>query len=374
MPEDVRRGLPDDFATTVVEMIRSRGPVIDLRFPEASPAVLSMVEIGERPGDGSPLRAGVMQQLPDGVTRCLVLTPTGDGAGHAPSRSVTVRVATHPSEEWATPGAIRRALAALGATGREERPLETGVKAIDLLCPLAFGGAVGIFGDAGAGKAVLIGELLHNLGAASGAPTLFAFVERGEEATFMHNLLPRVPATDPMRQAMYVATEQAHALDEPELVGAFDAIVSLSRAIVALHVFPAVDPLRSSSRLLTPAIVGDEHCRVAGAVRDLLARYPAAGEAPGAGVPTLEDTLAETPAAAGRARQLRRFLGQPMFMAVDFTKLPGQAVPLAETIRGCDAILRGDCDGFTLEAFWMVGTLDEVVERAARLGRDGGSV
>jgi F-type H+-transporting ATPase subunit beta len=125
--------------------------------------------------------------------------------------------------------------------------------------------------------------------------------------------------------------------------------------------FPAVDPLRSSSRLLTPEIVGEEHYETAREVRDLLARYPATSEAPGAGIPALDDVL------AWRARQVRRFLGQPMFMAADFTKLPGQAVPLAETIRGCRAILRGECDGLPLEAFWMVGTIAEAREKAMKL-------
>jgi F-type H+/Na+-transporting ATPase subunit beta len=211
------------------------------------------------------------------------------------------------------------------------------------------------------GKAVLIGELLHNLGAAADGQTILGFVEQGEETTFMQRMLPQVPATDPARQAPYLVVEQARALDSAELTGAFDAIVYLSREIAGLHIFPAVDPLRSSSRLLTPEIVGEEHYRVAREVRDLLARHSATDEASGAEIPALDDVM------AWRARQVRRFLGQPLFMAADFTTLPGQAVPLAETIRGCAAILRGDCDGLPLEAFWMVGTVGQVREKARKL-------
>lgn len=359
MAETLRgQGLPDDFATTVVEVIRSRGPVIDLRFAGAPPPVLSAIDIGARRGE-EPLAAGVMQQLSDGTTRCLVLSPAG--ATGLP-QSMAVRAGDGPSGRAATPRTIRRALDALGATAGGEQLLETGIKAIDLLCPVARGGAIGIFGDAGVGKAVLSGELLHNLGGAEGEPTIVGFVEQGEEVAFMHRLLPQVPATDPMRRALYVAIEQAQALDSAELTGAFDAIVYLTREVMRMHVFPAVDPPRSSSRLLTPEIVGEEHYAIAREVRDLLARYPAQGEAPGAGVPALDDVL------AWRARQVRRFLGQPMFMATDFSKLPGQAVPLAETIRGCKAILAGECDGVPLEAFWMVGTIGEVREKAEKLG------
>jgi RNA polymerase sigma factor (sigma-70 family) len=352
------RGLPDDFATTVVELIRARGPVIDLRFPGAPPPVLSAIDIGTRRGE-EPLLAGVVQQLADGTTRCLVLSPAG--AAGLP-QSMPVRAEDGPTGHAATPRTVRRALEALKATAGGDQIIETGLKALDLLCPVARGGAIGIFGDAGVGKAVLIGELLINLGGAADAPTIFGFVEQGEEVAFMHRLLPQVPASDPMRQAFYVAIEQALALDSAELTGAFDAIVYLSREVMGLYVFPAVDPLRSSSRLLTPEIVGEEHYEVAREVRDLLARYPATGEAPGAGIPALDDL------AAWRARQVRRFLGQPMFMAADFSKMPGQEVPLAETIRGCRAILRGECDGLPLEAFWMVGTIDEVREKAGKLG------
>jgi RNA polymerase sigma factor (sigma-70 family) len=358
MAETLRgRGLPDDFATTVVELIRARGPVIDLRFPAEPPPVLSTLDIGARRGE-EPLVAGVMQSMPDGTTRCLVLSPAG--ATGLPQR-VPVHAGAGPTGRAASPGTIRRALAALGATSTGDRVLETGLKAIDLLCPIAPGGAVGIFGDAGVGKAVLIGELLHNLGAAADGQTILGFVEQGEETTFMQRMLPQVPATDPARQAPYLVVEQARALDSAELTGAFDAIVYLSREIAGLHIFPAVDPLRSSSRLLTPEIVGEEHYRVAREVRDLLARHSATDEASGAEIPALDDVM------AWRARQVRRFLGQPLFMAADFTTLPGQAVPLAETIRGCAAILRGDCDGLPLEAFWMVGTVGQVREKARKL-------
>lgn len=362
MAETLRgQGLPDDFATTVVELIRARGPVIDLRFAGTPPPVLSAIDLGARRGE-EPLVAGVMQQLSDGTTRCLVLSPAG--AAGLP-RSMPVRAGEGPSGRAASPRTIRRALDALGATARGDRVLETGIKALDLLCPVARGGAIGIFGDAGSGKMILIGELLHNLDRASAVPPMIVgFVEQGEEVAFMHGMIPQVPATDLMRQALYVAIEQAQALDSAEFVGAFDAIVYLARELVGLRVFPAVDPLRSSSRLLTPEIVGEEHYRVAREVRDLLARYPLAREAAGEGYPTtVEPTGAGYPpleaVAAERARQMRRFLGQPMFMAVDFTKLPGQAVPLAETIRGCKAILAGECDGLPLEAFWMVGTIGE---------------
>ena len=354
------QGLADDFASTVVEVIRRRGPVLDLRFPDASPAVLSTITI-DGPAEGG-LLAGVMQQLPDGTARVLMLTPpTHTAPGTGARRPLAVRAAARQFDHGALPETIRLMIAGIERDAPRDRVRETGLKALDLLCPLPQSGAVGIFGDAGVGKAVLIGELLHNLDTAPSKPTLFAFIERGEEASFMHRTLPQVPATDPMRQALYVAVDQRATLDAPELADAFEAIVYLSREVMGLHIFPAVDPLRSSSRLLTPTIVGEEHYQVAQQVRELLARYSATDEVAGIVQATPEDRQ------AWRARQVRRFLGQPMFVAADFTSLPGQAVPLAETIRGCAAILRGDCDDFPLEAFWMVGALDEVIAKAGRL-------
>ena len=365
--------LSHDFSDTVVELINRRGPILDLRFPEMPPALFSALDLGARDG-ADRLIAGVVQQLPDGVTRCLVLSPPDRGMPELP-RTLPVRASGGASAESASPGTIRRALAALRTPSRADRVIETGLKAIDLLSPLAPGGTLGIFGDAGVGKAVLIGELLHNLGdgpgaasrAGSAVPTLFAFIERGEEVALMHQLLPSVPADDPARQALYVASDQSALLGAPDLTDSFDAVVYLSRDTLALRVFPAIDPLRCSSRLLTPAIVGEEHYRVACDARDLLARYPATGEAPGAGQPAPDDPPAR------RARQLRRFLGQPMFVAAEFSKLPGQLVPLAETIRGCAAILRGDCDGLPVEAFWMVGMLDEAITGAGQLMQSGGA-
>ncbi len=352
------RGLADDFASTVVEVIRRRGPILDLRFPDAPPEVLSTIAL-DGPTEGG-LLAGVMQQLPNGATRVLLLKPQG-GARAGGGQPLLVRTATPQFDQPALPETIRQVLDGIARDASGAQVRETGLKALDLLCPLPQRGAVGLFGDAGVGKAILIGELLHNLVAAPRKPTLLAFVEHGDEVALMRRMLPQVPATDPLRQALYVAVDQRATLDAPELAEAFDAIISLTRDLVGLHIFPTVDPLRSSSRLLTPAIVGEEHYRVAQQVRDLLARYPASGEAAGSATPSPDDR------SAWRARQLRRFLGQPMFLSADFTNLPGQAVPLAETIRGCTAILHGDCDGFPLDAFWMVGTLDEVIAKAGRL-------
>jgi F-type H+-transporting ATPase subunit beta len=203
----------------------------------------------------------------------------------------------------------------------------------------------------GVGKAVLIAELQHNLSVPDQRLALVTFIQSGEEVTFFQ---PYPVASSGTFQALYIAADQPAALASPDLPATFDAVVHLVRDLAVLGLFPAVDHIHSTSRLLTPAIVGEEHYRVAQEVRALLQQHP-------------ESAVDEGDQLAGRARRLRRFLSQAFFTAEPFTQVPGEFVRREETVRGCAAILRGDYDHLPEAAFVRIGRVEQAVENARAL-------
>jgi len=166
-------------------------------------------------------------------------------------------------------------------------------------------------------------------------------------------------------QAVYIPADD---LTDPAVVATFghlDASTVLSRRQVSLGLYPAIDPLASSSTLLTPTGVGERHYTVAMAVRALLARYEALQDV--IAILGIEELSETDRIAVHRARRLQRFLTQPFFASSNFTGRPGAFVPLEETLRGFEAILAGQCDDVPEQAFYMVGTLDDVYAKAQTL-------
>src|SRR5690606_20605019 len=341
--------------------------------------------------------------------------------------------------------------------------LETGIKVIDLVCPFAKGGKVGLFGGAGVGKTVNMLELINNIAKAHSGLSVFAgvgertregndfyhemsdagvikldnlaeskvamvfgqmneppgnrlrvalsgltmaekFRDEGRDVLFFVDniyrytlagtevsaLLGRMPSAVGYQptlaeemgklqeritstqtgsitsiQAVYVPADD---LTDPSPATTFlhlDSTVVLSRDIAALGIYPAVDPLDSTSRQLDPQIVGEEHYSVARAVQQTLQRYKELRDI--IAILGMDELSPEDKQAVARARKIQRFLSQPFHVAEVFTGSPGKYVPLAETLRGFKMIVEGECDALPEQAFYMVGGIDEAFEKAKTL-------
>ncbi len=238
--------------------------------------------------------------------------------------------------EGAVAGGVPGALAQLGAHPIGTEPLETGIKVIDLLCPIADGGSLGLFGDPRVGKLVLVEELTHNLGKGERPPVIFTFIKAPDEVDVYTRLLADAGPLPTVVVAADEASEGALAAARPFL----DASVFMARQLLEAGIYPAVDPRRSWSRLLDPAFVGTDHWEVAQGVLEAVGQVDDAG------------------AIGARARRIRNFLSQPFFVAEAYSKRPGVFVPRLETIAGFKALLSGAYDGFPEEAFLMRGILD----------------
>ncbi|MBA7669291.1 ATP synthase subunit beta [subsurface metagenome] len=167
-------------------------------------------------------------------------------------------------------------------------------------------------------------------------------------------------------QAIYVPADD---YTDPGVVATFghlDAVIALERSIAESGLFPAVDPLTSTSRILSPDTVGEEHYRVARGVQRVLQRYKDLQDV--IAILGIEELSEEDKITVARARRIQRFLSQPMFVAEAFTGRQGRYVPIKETVRGFKEILEGKHDALPEQAFYMVGTIDEAVEEAKRLG------
>ncbi|AVI65775.1 F0F1 ATP synthase subunit beta [Shewanella sp. NKUCC05_KAH] len=455
---------------TVVQVI---GAVVDVEFPQdAVPQVYDALKIvGEGPCNGLVLE--VQQQLGGGVVRTIAMG-SSDGLRRGlevvnSGSPITVPVGT------ATLGRIMNVLGEpideAGPIGEEERYvihrtapsyedqssstelLETGIKVIDLVCPFAKGGKVGLFGGAGVGKTVNMMELINNIAKAHSGLSVFAGVgERTREGNdfyyemkdsgvldkvamvygqmneppgnrlrvalsgltmaekfrdegrdvllFVDNiyrytlagtevsaLLGRMPSAVGYQptlaeemgvlqeritstktgsitsvQAVYVPADD---LTDPSPATTFahlDATVVLSRQIASLGIYPAVDPLDSTSRQLDPLVVGQEHYDVANGVQTVLQRYKELKDI--IAILGMDELSDEDKTVVFRARKIERFLSQPFFVAEVFTGSPGKYVSLKDTIRGFKGILNGEFDHLPEQAFYMVGSIDEVIEKA----------
>jgi F-type H+-transporting ATPase subunit beta len=298
--------------------------------------------------------------------------------------------------------------------------LPTGIKVIDLVCPFAKGGKIGLFGGAGVGKTVNMMELINNIAKQYSGYSVFAGVgERTREGNdFYHemeesNVLDKVamvfgqmnePPGNRLRVALTGLTMAERFRDEgkdilffvdniyrytlagtevsallgrmPSAVGyqptlaeemgrlqeRITSTVVLSRDIAALGIYPAVDPLDSTSRQVDPYIIGEEHYTITRRVQATLQRYKELRDI--IAILGMDELSPDDKLAVARARKIQRFLSQPFHVAEVFTGSPGKFVPLNETLRGFKMIVDGECDALPEQAFYMVGTIDEAFEKA----------
>ncbi len=344
--------LPEDFARRLGRIVEVRGPVIDVRFaPDKLPAILSALTLSDAPGNVE-VTVEVAQHLGDGVVRCIAASPAARLMPGMDLVNTRAPVAA-PLDQ----AAIRRAVQVLGGTreGSEQAAgaheiLETGIKAIDLLCPFRKGGKVAVLGGMGVGKLVVIEEVVHNVAHEHGV-SLFTFIQPGHEAAFVREQMAWTP---PAGSAQTIVLPAGDPFDLGAALESFDAITYMSRDRAKAQLWPAIDPVRSTSRLLDPAIAGQEHYNVARSVREIVTR--------GAEIEQKDDSALsdDERLIAARARKIQRFLTQYFFVAEEYTKHPGQYVSREQTVAGFKAILAGDYDDVPEDAFLFRGSIEEV--------------
>ncbi len=461
------------------KIVQCIGAVVDVEFPrDQMPRVYDALKM-----DGTALTLEVQQQLGDGVVRTIAL-----GSSDGLRRGMVVVNTNNPIMVPVGKATLGRIMDVLGTPIDERGPvdqtltasihrkppaydelspsqelLETGIKVIDLVCPFAKGGKVGLFGGAGVGKTVNMMELINNIAKAHSGVSVFAgvgertregndfyhemadsgvvnlekleeskvamvygqmneppgnrlrvaltgltiaesFRDEGKDVLFFVDniyrytlagtevsaLLGRMPSAVGYQptlaeemgrlqeritstkvgsitsiQAVYVPADDYTDPSPATTFAHLDSTVALSREIASLGIYPAVDPLDSTSRQLDPLVVGQEHYETARAVQGTLQRYKELRDI--IAILGMDELAPDDKLAVARARKIQRFLSQPFHVAEVFTGSPGKYVPLAETIRGFKMIVNGECDHLPEQSFYMVGTIDEAFEKAKKV-------
>ena len=453
---------------TVVQVM---GPVLDIRFPEDHlPELLQAIRVenGEQ-----TIIAEVAQHIGDNVVRCIAMSSTdglarGAVAENAGS-SISVPVGesclgrvfnllgqpidggapVETEEKWA----IHRQAPSYEEQETSTEILETGIKVIDLICPYAKGGKIGLFGGAGVGKTVLIQELIYNIatehngysvftgvgertregndlylemtesgvikktamvfGQMNEPPgarmrvglsgltmaeyfrdvkhqdvllfidNIFRFTQAGSEVSALLGRMPSAVGYQPTLatemgalqeritstkngsitsvQAVYVPADDYTDPAPATTFAHLDATTALDRGIASLGIYPAVDPLNSTSRILTPEVVGQEHYQVARGVQQILQRYKELQDI--IAIMGMDELSEEDKLTVSRARKVQRFLSQPFAVAEQFTGYEGKYVPLKETVRGFREIIEGKHDQIPESCFLFAGTIEDVVAK-----------
>ena len=459
--------MPKNVGTVIQVM----GPVLDIRFSaEALPALLTAIEI---PNGENTVVAEVAQHIGDNVVRCIAMNATeGLRRGlDAIDTGAPIRVPVgeaclgrvfnllgQPIDQGKPLDAvdawpIHRLAPAYDEQALGTEILETGIKVVDLICPYAKGGKIGLFGGAGVGKTVLIMELINNVAKAHGGisvftgvgertregndlyremtesgvinktamvygqmneppgarmrvglsgltmaeyfrdvkhqdvllfiDNIFRFTQAGSEVSALLGRIPSAVGYQPTLatemgalqeritstrngsitsvQAVYVPADDYTDPAPATTFAHLDATTALDRGIASLGIYPAVDPLSSSSRILTPQVVGQEHYEVALAVKQILQRYKELQDI--IAIMGMDELSDEDKLTVNRARKVQRFLSQPFSVAEQFTGYEGKYVPLKETVRGFKEIIEGKHDEIPESYFLFVGSIDEVVEK-----------
>ena len=339
--------LPEDFARRIGEIIQIDGPMFAARFDaDHRPAVLSAVTVTDETA-GVSVMAEVAQHLDDTLVRCIAL----NAPGFLPPEIRPGMAVVDTAVAIKTPldhGSIHRVIASMKRAASERKVRETGIKAIDLLCPIPAGGVVALIGDMQTGKMVLVEEVIQRLGTDAPPISILVFVEALAEVAMVRELDYRTSAAV---RAIYLPVEDTSAGALAQLTAHCDTVIALSRALGAEGLYPAIEPLQSGSALLDPEITGTEHVQVASDVRDLLER--AAHLSP-------DDDSPESTMVRSRARRVRHFLTQPFYVAEAFTNRPGQFVTRPDAIAGCRALVRGEHDELTDDMLSMAGSLESI--------------
>ena len=452
-------------------VIQIMGPVLDIRFADGElPQLLSAIEV---PNGENTIVAEVAQHIGDNVVRCIAMSST-DGLQRGVEAAdtgapITVPVGedclgrvfnllgqpidNKPAVAGAESWPIHRPAPAYDEQESATEILETGIKVVDLICPYAKGGKIGLFGGAGVGKTVLIQELIYNIATAHNGYSVFTGVgERTREGNDLYNemtesgvisktamvfgqmneppgarmrvgltgltmaeyfrdvkhqdvllfidnifrftqagsevsaLLGRMPSAVGYQptlatemgalqeritstkngsitsvQAVYVPADDYTDPAPATTFAHLDATTALDRGIASLGIYPAVDPLNSSSRILSPDVVGREHYEVARAVQKMLQRYKELQDI--IAIMGMDELSEEDKLTVSRARKVQRFLSQPFAVAEQFTGYKGKYVPLKETVRGFKEIIEGKHDAIPESCFLFAGTIDDVVEK-----------
>ena len=460
------------------KIVQVIGPVVDILFESGElPKLLNAIEIPLK--DKAPLVVEVAQHIGDERVRCIAMDSTDGLVRGMEAVDLGTPICVPVGEEVlgrmfnvlgreidgkpALPASVKRMPIHRAAPSFDEQQtsaemLETGIKVIDLLCPYAKGGKIGLFGGAGVGKTVLIQELIHNIATEHGGRSvvtgvgertregndmyyemknsgvldktvlvygqmnespgarmrvgltgltmaeyyrdvdhqdvllfvdnIFRFTQAGSEvsallgrmpsavgyqptlATEMGTLQERITSTKDGSitsvQAIYVPADD---LTDPAPATAFthlDAKTVLDRGIASLGIYPAVDPLESSSRILDPLVVGEEHYEVARGVQSLLQRDKELQDI--IAILGMDELSEEDKITVNRARRVRNFLSQPFNVAEVFSGIQGKYVSKEDTIRSFKEILAGKYDDLPEQAFMFAGTVEEVVEKAKEMG------
>ena len=461
--------MPEKHIGKVVQVM---GPVLDIRFADGElPELLNAIELQN---NGKPLIVEVAQHIGDNVVRCIAMAAT-DGlvrGAEAVDTGGPIKVPVgdaclgrvfnllgEPVDEQPAPTGvehwpIHRPAPAFDEQESSTELLEPGIKVVDLICPYAKGGKIGLFGGAGVGKTVLIQELIYNIATAhngysvftgvgertregndlygemaeSGVlsktalvygqmneppgarmrvalsgltmaeyfrdvkhqdvllfiDNIFRFTQAGSEVSALLGRMPSAVGYQPTLatemgalqeritstrkgsitsvQAVYVPADD---LTDPAPATTFthlDATTVLSRDIASQGIYPAVDPLDSTSRILAPEVVGQEHYQIARAVQQVLQRYKDLQDI--IAIMGMDELSEDDKITVNRARKVQRFLSQSFHVAEQFTGMPGQYVPLKETLRGFKMILNGECDSIPESCFLFAGTIDDVLAKA----------
>jgi|PersoiStandDraft_1058852.scaffolds.fasta_scaffold01315_11 F-type H+-transporting ATPase subunit beta len=464
--------------TAVGKVIQITGPVVDIEFPAGQlPAIYNAVVISR--GDGGKIVCEVQQHLGNNWVRSVAMTTT-DGL----ARGTEARDAGSPISVPVGQGTLGRVFNVLGEAIDEKGPVEateylpihrpapafdqqtteteifeTGIKVIDLVCPFAKGGKIGVFGGAGVGKTVIIQELIRNVASEHSGYSVFAgvgersregndlihemtesgviaktafvfgqmneppgarqrvgltaltmaeyfrdvegrdvllfidnifrFTQAGSEvsallgrmpsavgyqpnlATEMAALQERITSTKKgsitSLQAVYVPADDYTDPAPATTFGHLDSTIRLERAISELGIYPAVDPLTSTSRVLDPLVVGQEHYDTAREVQRVLQRYRDLQDI--ISILGIDELSEEDKSTVARARRLQIFNSQPFHVAEVFTGRPGAYVPIRDTVASFKEILEGKVDDLPEQAFFLAGTLDDVRANAAKLAK-----
>jgi F0F1-type ATP synthase beta subunit len=349
--------LSADFPARVGRIVGADGPIVEARFDVADlPEVHTALAL-----EGGHGALHVIQRLPDGRVRGLAASGVPAGVG---ARVVgTGQTLAHPLDDATLARAMRQLRRPLPPS---PTVLETGIKVIDLLCPLPAGGAVAILGDLRVGVTVVVEELTIRLKDASGGLTIFEFLPPG---TPDPSAWPQVRAEGYSGgnagnvQTFYFLRERLEPGASTPALDAVDAVVVLTPAMAAAKIYPCVDSLASRSRLLDASVVGVEHAAVAARVRGALAAAPAIEARPESTWTADERRLVD------RVRRLRQFFGQPFFIAEPYTKRPGTTVSRTDTVRTCGAMLDGAYDHVPEPAFRFAGGIEEVLARVEPSGK-----